>query len=119
MYGRTKVTNIVKSYFEQDIHGLNLLNQNDFLSFHQFNELSLRLSLDRNIEYVHPLELQDAIYKIVKRSNGITKEGCFKNVVQLLGYSRMTEHAITYLEDALVFLKLEGKIVEKQDCLYV
>ncbi len=118
MYGRTKVTNLVKSYFEKDIIDMNILEQNGFLSLHHLDQISLRLSTDRDIEYVHPLELQDAIYKIVKRSNGITKEGCFKNVVQLLGYSRMTEHAISYLEDALVFLKLEGKITEQNECLY-
>ena len=119
MYGRTKVTNIVRQYFEEDLEDLDLYCENNFLSIKKPLELSLRINSDRSIEYVHTLELQDAIYKIVKKSNGITKEGCFKNVVKLLGYNRMTDNAINYLEDALVFLKLDGKIVEKNDCLYV
>lgn len=30
----------------------------------------------------------------------------------------MSENAVSYLEDALVFLKLSGKIAEKDGCLY-
>ena len=71
------------------------------------------------IEQIHTKELEDAIYKVVKKSNGITKEGCFKAVVKLLGYNRMSENAVKCLEDSLIYLKLNGKIVEKQDCLYV
>lgn len=51
----------------------------------------------------------DAIYQIVKKSNGITKDGCFKHIVGLLGYSRMSERAIEILEEALVFLKARWK----------
>lgn len=119
MYGRTKVTNIVRELFSKDLEKLSLIQDKEFLSTKHSDCLELRLSSYRMIEYIHPYELKDAIYKIVKRSNGITKEGCFKTIIQLLGYNRMSENAITYLENALVFLKLEGKVVEKLDCLYV
>lgn len=119
MYGRTKVTNIVKELFEKDLEKLNLIQKDSFLMKHYNGSLELRIGGDRMIEQVHPEELKDAIYKIVKRSNGITKEGCFRSVVKLLGYNRMSENAVNYLEDALVLLKLDGKIVEKQECLYV
>lgn len=119
MYGRTKVTSIVRSYFEKDIEELELFRDKDFLSFQPIVAIPLRIPSERTIEYIHPLELMDAIYQNVKKSNGITKEGCFKNVVSLLGYSRMSERAIDILEEALVFLKLDGKIMEKQECLYL
>ncbi len=119
MYGRTKVTNIVRELFEADLEKLKLICENEFLMHHPIDHLELRVSNDRMMEYVHPLELKDAIYKVVKHSNGITKEGCFKTIVKLLGYNRMSENSIQYLEDALVMLKLDGKVVEKQDCLYV
>ncbi|MDE6655535.1 MAG: DUF4011 domain-containing protein [Anaeroplasmataceae bacterium] len=119
MYGRTKVTALVREYFERDIENLEIYKDNDFLSTHPIVPIGLRISSDRSIEYIHTEELKDAIYKIVKKSNGITKEGCFKKVVGLIGYNRMSDRAIEILEQALVFLKLEGKLVERQECLYV
>ena len=119
MYGRTKVTALVRDYFEKDLAELEVYKDKDFLSLHPIVALPLRISKDRSIEHIHPLELMDAIYQIVKKSNGITKDGCFKHIVGLLGYSRMSERAIEILEEALVFLKLDGKIIEKQDCLYI
>ncbi|MDE7384877.1 MAG: hypothetical protein K2M84_03860, partial [Anaeroplasmataceae bacterium] len=118
MYGRTKVTALVRELFEQDIEYLELYRDNDFLSIHPIPSMGLRIPSDRDIEFIHKEELKDAIYKIVKKSNGITKDGCFKKVIGLLGYNRMSDRAIEILEQALVFLKLEGKLVEKQGCLY-
>lgn len=119
MYGRTKVTSLVREYFEKDIEELDLYRDKDFLSLHPILPMSLRIPSDRDIEYIHIEELKDAIYKIVKKSNGITKEGCYKKISGLLGYNRMSDRAIEILDEALVFLKLEGKLVEKQDCLYI
>lgn len=119
MYGRTKVTSLVKEYFEKDIEGLHLYREQDFLSIHPIGPMGLRISSDRSIEYIHQEELKDAILKVVKKSNGITKEGCFKKVVALIGYNRMSENAYQLLDQALVFLKLDGVIIEKQDCLYI
>lgn len=118
MYGRTKVTGLVREYFNKDIESLNLFRDHDFLSLHPIVPLGLRIPSDRSIEYIHMEELKDAIYKVVKTSNGITKEGCFKKVIGLLGYNRMTENSIQILDQALVYLKLDGKLIEKEDCLY-
>ncbi|MCM1557151.1 MAG: DUF4011 domain-containing protein [Anaeroplasma bactoclasticum] len=119
MYGRTKVTTLVREYFEQDLANLEVYRDHDFLSLNPIVPMGLRIPSDRSIDYIHPEELKDAIYKVVKKSNGITKEGCFKKVVGLLGYNRMSDRAVEILEEALVFLKLEGKLVEKQECLYM
>lgn len=119
MYGRTKVTGLVREYFEKDIEELELYRDKEFLSLHPVMPIGLRIPSDRDIEYIHVEELKDAIYKIVKKSNGITKEGCFKKISGLLGYNRMSDRSIEILEEALVFLKLEGKLVEKQECLYI
>lgn len=119
IYGRTKVTNLVREYFEADIKELSLFKDNCFLSTHPITSMELRLPSTRMIDQIHPLELKDAIYKVVKMSNGITKEGCFKRVTSLLGYNRMSENTMEHLEHALVFLKLDGQVIERQDCLYV
>ena len=118
-YGRTKVTNVVRNLFMEDLKQLDFINKDGFLSTKIHTNLSLRLNSNRSIEHVPLLELQDAIYNIVKKSNGIEKDGCFKTVAKLLGYNRMSENAYSYLENALVFLMLEGKVVEKDKRLYV
>lgn len=118
-YGRTKVTNIVKNLFLKDLESINILQESNFLMTKHCQEQSLRIPSDRIIDFVYPKELEDAIYKIVKRNNGITKEGCYKAIAKLLGYQRMSDNAIAYLENALVFLKLDGKIIEKNDSLYI
>lgn len=118
MYGRTKVTNIVRNLFQADLEQLYLINENGFLSTKPITSLGLRVGSDRQIDYVYISELEDAIYKIVKKSNGITKLGCFKKVVELLGYNRVSDNSIKLLEDALVFLKLDGKIIERDECLF-
>ena len=118
MYGRTKVTNIVRNLFELDLEELNLVEENNFLSTKPIMKLGLRIGSDRQLEYVYTSELEDAIYKVVKKSNGITKLGCFKKVVELLGYNRISDNSIKLLEDALVFLKLDGKIIERDECLF-
>ena len=119
IYGRTKVTGLVKDLFENDIQDFNLFRSDDFLSTHPIVPIGLRIPSDRTIEYIHPEELKDAIYKVVKKSNGISKEGCYKKVIGLIGYNRMTERSIQILDQMLVYLKLEGKLIEKEDCLYV
>lgn len=118
MYGRTKVTNVVRNLFQEDLEQLELINENGFLSTKPITSLGLRIGSDRQLEYVYISELEDAIYKIVKKSNGITKLGCFKKVVELLGYNRISDNSIKLLEDALVFLKLDGKIIERDECLF-
>jgi hypothetical protein len=118
MYGRTKVTNVVKNLFQADLEQLELINENGFLSTKPTTSLGLRIGSDRQLEYVYITELEDAIYKIVKKSNGITKLGCFKKVVELLGYNRISDNSIKLLEDALVFLKLDGKVIERDECLF-
>ncbi len=119
MYGRTKVTNIVRDYFLKDLSELDLINKDGFLMVHHLTESAFRVGSERSIEHIYPQELVDAIYRVVKKSNGIAKDGCFKAIIKLLGYTRMSENTLNYLNDALVFLKLEGKIVEKSDCLYI
>ena len=111
-------TDINKYLFNTDLEELDLINDNNFLSVNYVNQLGLRMGSDRLLEHVHIAELQDAIYKVVKKSNGITKIGCFKKVIELLGYNRVSDNSIKILEDALVFLKLDGKIVEKDECLF-
>lgn len=118
MYGRTKVTNVVRNLFNTDLEDLDLVNYNNFLSTRPIGKIELRIGSDRLLEYVYITELEDAIYKVVKKSNGITKLGCFKKVIELLGYNRVSDNSIKILEDALVFLKLDGKIVERDECLF-
>ena len=78
----------------------------------------LRINSDRELGEIPLEEIEDGIYTIISENNGITIEGCFKMIVKLLGYSRVTDTTKKVLENALVFLKLDGKIVQRGDCLF-
>ena len=61
----------------------------------------------------------EGIYSIVKKSNGISKEGCYKELLKLIGYNRTTQAAVHLLDNAVIFLSLDGRIIEKNGCLYL
>ncbi len=119
IYGRTKVTKGVRSLFETDLKKTGLTLKDGFLSTHPLETQPLRISSTRKIEEISHLELEDGICKMVRKNNGMTKEGCFKAIVSVLGYLRMSENAVQILERALVYLKLRGEVFEKDGCLYV
>jgi hypothetical protein len=64
-------------------------------------------------------ELKEGLYTIVSYSEGITVEGAFKAILKLLGFSRLTDNTKKLLMDAVVYLKLEGRIIQRGECLYI
>ena len=94
-------------------------SNNDFYYINPSYSNELRINSDLEIEYIPIEELKDGIYKIVMKSNGITVNGCYKTLIQLLGFSRVTENSKKRLDDALVYLKLDGEITQRGDCLFI
>ena len=95
-----------------------IINNNGFLSIDN-SKVTLRINSLRLIEEISVDELKDGIYKIVSFNNGINIDGCYKALIKLLGYTRITDNTKEILDDALVYLKLEGKITQRNDCLFI
>ena len=66
----------------------------------------------------YTIQLREIAEFLVKEKYPDNTDFTYKKVIELLGYNRVSDNSIKILEDALVFLKLDGKIVEKDECLF-
>ena len=118
MLDKSRVTNVVKNLVNQNMSSV-IIKSNRFYYVDLAKSYKLRLGAKRDIDEIHLNELKNGILTIVTANNGITKEGCFKALVSLLGYNRVTENTVKVLEDVLIHLKLDGAITQRGECLYV
>ena len=116
--GKTKVTNVVKNEAAKSIpQNAQLIGNTYWLN--PKDTFNLRINSLRMINEIPLEELKEGIYTIVSYSEGITVEGAFKALLKLLGFSRLTDNTKKLLMDAVVFLKLEGRIIQRGECLYI
>lgn len=114
----SRITNVFKKTVRQSIDDDAIL-RGRFYSLNEEAPTRLRIGSERLIEYISSEELKDGILTIVRLNNGITVDGCYKALISLLGYSRITENTRNCLDDAVVFLKLDGSITQRGDSLFV
>lgn len=114
--GAPRITNVIKNQVKANLN--EDICKNGQFYYIDKQSSKLRINSDREFDEIPLEEIEDGIYTIISENNGITIEGCFKMVVKLLGYSRVTDTTKKVLENALVFLKLDGKIVQRGDCLF-
>ncbi len=91
----------------------------DFYFENPIMKIRFRVNLDRDITQIHPDELADGIYNIVKKNNGITIDGCYRNMAQMLGYEKIMPNVRKALDDALQHLIIDHKVNESKDKLYI
>ena len=76
-----------------------------------------RISSDRTIDNICLEELASGIYTIVGYAVSIPINECYKKLIEFLGYSRVTETTRKRLDDALMLLKIDGKIIVNNDLI--
>ncbi len=111
-----KVTNVLKNRINNAISS-DITKKGKF--YYNDKSVRFRINAKRDIELISSDELMEGIYSIVKKSNGISKEGCYKELLKLIGYNRTTQAAVHLLDNAVIFLSLDGRIIEKNGCLYL
>ncbi len=111
-----KVTNVLKNRINNNFNG-DLIKKGKY--YYNNKEVKFRTAEKRDIDYISSDELMAGIYAIVKKSNGISKEGCYKELLKLIGYNRLSQGAVHALDNAVIFLSLDGKLIEKNGCLYL
>ncbi len=112
---KTRVSNVIKNMVNPLLKDIYCENNILFLTKKESN---LRISSDRGIDEIPLSELMDGIYKIIKENQGITITGCYKILLNILEFKRLTENTKKILDDAVVMLKLDGKIIERDSKLY-
>jgi len=91
----------------------------DFYFENPIMKIKFRVNPDRDITQIHPDELADGILNVVKKNNGITADGCYRNMAQMLGYEKIMPNVRKMLDDALEHLKIDCKVSESKGKLYI
>lgn len=112
MFGREKVTKVVKDDYEIRMYNCEkngIVRRNGFLYLKDMTDYQLRVPGEadekRDISYISREELGSGMLEIVKQNVSIEKDGLYKYLAKLLGINRMTEKVVWKMDDALESLK--------------
>ena len=75
--------------------------------------------MPRDILLIPNIELANGIYKVIELNVGINKEGLFKTIANLLGFTRMGDNIRLKLEQALSYELSLGKIRKENDEYFI
>ena len=90
-----------------------------FLNYGQMSNMKLRLNSDREAAWIYVDEYMDGILGVVTKQNGITVQGCYKTIAQILGFEKVQASTRRILDEALDNL-LTNKVIERRkDNLYL
>jgi superfamily I DNA and/or RNA helicase len=116
--GKTRITNVVKNEASKAVpESVTIVGNTIWLN--PRDTIDLRIHSDRMLNEIPMEELKEGLYTIVSYSEGLTVEGAFKAILKLLGFSRLTDNTKKLLMDAVDYLKLEGRIIQRGECLYI
>ena len=118
IYGREKVTSVVRQHFTYDMSGCDrngIIRRNGFLYLADQNEYMLRVpGVKRDIKYIAPEELAAGLYVLLDQNYTAEKEGLYKTLVNQLGFTRMGDAIYAKLDQALLLIRnitIDGDII--------
>lgn len=122
-YNREKVTKVVVDEYEQEMYrcgNMGIIRRNGFLYLQEMNEIKLRVPGDRReIKYVSIEELADGFYTLIEKNITASKEGLYKTMTNLLGFSRTGDAILSRYETALQVLIKGEKVVAEDNMLSI
>lgn len=113
-----RVTNVLKNRINKALETLNPVNDGVFYDLGN-KEITFRTKSKLELKYISKSELEIGLYNIIKNNNGITVLGCYKELIKEIGLGRLTEEMKNYLDDIIVYLKLDGKISQRNESLFI
>lgn len=117
-FGRAKVTNVVRDEFRRRmrVYHQNILKVDDYYVVDTNMKIELRIPNDgetpRDIMMISSAELSSGLNVIIKNNVGITKDGLFSTVTNLLGFTRKGNNIIIKLTESLDSLLKSGQVKE-------
>ena len=118
IYGREKITSVVRQQFTYDMRGCDkngIIRRNGFLYLSDQNKFMLRVpGVKRDIKYIAPEELAAGLHVLLKQNYTAEKDGLYKALVNQLGFTRMGDAIYAKLDEALRLLRdvtIEGDII--------
>ena len=120
LFGREKVTKVVLQDYNRRMarcHHKGILRRNGFLYLEGMDEIIFRVPGDRrDVKYISPEELGDGLYTLIRQNVSTSRDGLYRAIANLLGFSRTGEAIVSKLEEALSLLK-ERNLVREEDGL--
>lgn len=106
LFENQKVTSVVRKNFQKAMQRQRFIYRvKDYYTTDKFKPIEMRVPKEgtqpRDILLISTDELASGMRKVVELSVGINKEGLFKTIAGLLGFSRVSEKIKAKLEDAL------------------
>ncbi len=107
VYDRQKVTSVVKDSFNRDMRWCQdrgIIRHNGYLYLD--SKFVLRVpGVKRDIKDIAPEELAAGLYELVKNSITVEKQQLYRTLINLLGFTRMSDDMIEKLDVALKLMK--------------
>ena len=101
----------VKEEVDKNLPKKNILYLDGFIVLNtRVTNVKLRLNPDRPFKYIYFDELIDGLYSIISKNNGITADGAFKSLTNIMGYPKLLAPMRQRLEDVLKHLVLDKEI---------
>lgn len=124
LLGREKVTDAVRTQFEQIMRRVKgVYKINDYYVIDKNMHIEMRIPKDgeepRDILLISNDELSSGMLVVIKNNIGISKDGLFTTMTNLLGYTRKGTNIINKLNDSLEQLKKLNYIKETNSELFL
>ncbi len=107
VYDRQKVTSVVKDKFVKDLlwcGNKGIKRHNGY--FYLNEKFVLRVpGVKREIKDIAPEELAAGLYELVKNSISVEKQQLYRTLINLLGFTRMSDDVVQKLDSALKLMK--------------
>lgn len=117
VFDREKVTSTVVKMFESHIwhhKDFGIIRKNGFFYLDtksQKNDIRLRVPGDkREVKYICFEELADGFYRLINQNVSVNRDGLYKSMTNLLGFSRSGENIVSRYDECIAFLKQCGLI---------
>ena len=122
-FGREKVTKPVLEEFNRKMLGCRdrgIIRRRGFMYLRDMGNPKLRIPGDRrDVKYIAPEELADGLRTLIEQNVTVTRDGLYKSMTNLLGFSRTGETMSSRFEEALNILKKNGTVKEEDGLLSI
>lgn len=110
LFGREKVTNVVRQAYEEQMSGCKrygIIRKNGFLYLNNGKEVQFRVAGDviRDVRLIAPEELAAGMYEIMKQNVSVDKSGLYHALAAQCEVSRMGAGIVEAMDDAFDLLK--------------
>ncbi|MCR5294687.1 MAG: DUF4011 domain-containing protein [Lachnospiraceae bacterium] len=121
-FEREKVTRVVLDEYKRRMfrcENMGILRRNGFLYLEGKDAVKLRIpGVKREIRYISIEELAGGLAELIEQNVTANREGLYKTLANLLGFSRIGDAIAARFEEALEFLKEQGSVKEEEGILY-